>query len=328
MKKTLLAAGIAAALMFTVAACGGGSGDDAVAAGASAPAKKLNVALINGVLTGTQSQCAFSGAKEVLAKAGDTYFDKTSAYNVEDELRNVQTAITQKASMIMLWSAFPQSAQTEVRAAKAAGIPIYLFWNNPGTGVSAGDLVGSAYYDFLGSGVAVGKWITANVPDARIMELTGSLGSGTAEDIIKGTAQGLDSSAKVVVNQDAAWDSAKAASLAQSLLPSHPEVNVIVTHNDDMALAVLRVVKKLGRQDQIKVITESVSSDAGIAATKTKEIPFAALDPLAQYGVDAMTNALKIVNNDSSGQKAIEIGPSHYDTTKNNLAFCYQEYMK
>ncbi|MBM2615688.1 sugar ABC transporter substrate-binding protein [Actinoplanes sp. LDG1-06] len=325
MKKFLSAAAVAA-LMFTVAACGGSSDEPVAAGSASASGEKLKVALINGVLTGTQSQCAFSGVKQVLAAGGHTWADSSSAYNVENELRNVQSAISQGVDMIMLWSAFPQSAQSEVRAAKAAGIPIYLFWNNPGDDVSADDLLGSAYYDFKGSGVATGKWIADNVPNAKVMELTGALGSGTAEDIMAGTKEGMGTSGEIVVSQDAAWDAAKAASLAQSLLPSHPEVNVIVTHNDDMALAVIRVVKQLNLQDKVKVVTESVSGDAGIAAVKSGEIPFAALDPLAQYGIDAMTAALALKG--GSGEKAIQIGPSHYDTSKNDLAFCNQEYMK
>ena len=166
------------------------------------------------------------------------------------------------------------------------------------------------------------------MPSAKVMELTGSLGSGTAEDIMAGTKEGMGSSGEIVVSQDAAWDSAKAASLAQSLLPSHPEVNVIVTHNDDMALAVIRVVKQLGLQDKVKVITESVSGDAGIAAVKSGDIPFSALDPLAQYGIDAMTAALALKTG-GTAEKAIQIGPSHYDTAADpDLAFCNQEYMK
>jgi ABC-type sugar transport system substrate-binding protein len=266
-----------------------------------------------------------SGAIKTVLTNGDTYVQMTDDYSIQQEEQNVSAAIAEHVAMIFLWTGYPQAAQEEVHAAKAAGIPLFLFWAAD-SGVT-NDILGGAYYDFTGSGTMVGNWVVKNVANARVMELTGSLGSGTTEAIEKGFADALaGSSAKITVNQNAQWSADKAASLTSSLMPANPGVNVIFTYNDEMALAVERVLSSLGLASKVKVVTESVSSTAGIAAVKSGTIPLAAYDPLADYGSQAMADALNLLKG-KSGDKALEFGPSHI-TSSGTHTYCYQQYTK
>jgi ABC-type sugar transport system substrate-binding protein len=276
---------------------------------ASPAAESLTFALINGVLTGDQSVCAFDGVKKVLTAAGHTFVESSSVYNAEDEIRNVNAAISQGVDAMIVWDAFPQSGVRDVEAANAANIPIYL-WFNEVPNVQT-QVLGGSYYDFRGAGVAVGNWIQDNVTDPVIMELTGSPGSGTAEAISQGIDDVLGAGG-VKLRQNANWDNDQAAQLASTLLPANPDVNLIVTHNDGMALAVLRIVEQLGLQDSVQVITESVSSPEGIAAIEDGSIPMPAVDPLAEYGVLAAQHAIDLLAG-TTDEKFRLFGPSHID---------------
>jgi simple sugar transport system substrate-binding protein len=319
--KIPVLASIAVTLTFALTACGSDSTPKAEGADA-----KVEVALINGVLTGNESVCAFSGAKHVLDEAGDEWSEKTSAYDVEGELDNVNAAIQQGADLIFIWSAFPQSASAAVRAAKAADIPIFLFFNSANN--VQDDILGGGYYDFRGGGAAAGSWIADTVPGAKVIELTGSLGSGTAEASSQGLDDGLSGSdAELVDRQDAEWSADKAATLASTLIAKHPDANVIVLPNDAMALSVLRVVKQLGKADAIKVISTSVSNPDGLAAIADGSIAYPGYDPLAQYGADSMTRALDLLSGETDNT-TLDFGPSHLgeDVDAADLSFCYDEY--
>lgn len=325
--RRTLSLSVAATLTFALAACGSDS-DDAPDAGSddnSSAASGKTIALINGVLTGDESVCAFSGAKHRLDEDGVEWVESTSAYDVEDELANVNAAIAQGVDMIFIWSAFPDSAAAEYRAAQAADIPLYLFFNQSES--VADDVLGGAYYDFKGAGEAAGTWLTENKPDASIIELTGSLGSGTAEASSAGLDEAIEGSGvTLAARQDAQWSADEASKYASSLIPSNPDVSVIVTPNDAMALSVLRTVSKMDDADEISVISTSVSNPDGIAAIEDGSLPYPGYDPLAQYGDQAMTAALDLLDGGDS-ERSMFFSPATVDASDpSSLAFCYDEY--
>ena len=316
MKKTVLRfAVVLLSLAMVVGACGDSSGDGGVEG-------ELTFALINGVLTGRESVCAFSGVKQALDDAGHKYVESSSVYNVDDEIGLVTSAITQGVDAILIWTAFPQSGLRDVTLANEADIPIYLFFNE--VPLVTDQILGSSLYDFRGSGAAVGAWIAENRPNGVILELTGSPGSGTAENISQGILDGIAGSAVTVKQRENAnWSADEAASLAATLLPGNPDINLVITHNDTMALAVQRVINDLGLTGDVEVLTESVSSPAGIQAVEDGIIPMPAFDPLAEYGMNAANHALELLGA-STDERFRFIGPNLIDP-EDPGAFCFGE---
>jgi len=210
-----------------------------------------------------------------------------------------------------------------VSLAKNAGIPIYLFFNE--VPLVTEDILGSSLYDFRGSGANVGVWIAENRPNGVILELTGSPGSGTAEAISQGIVDGIaGSNAVVKQRENANWSADDSASLAATLLPTNPDVNLVITHNDTMALAVQRVIDDLGLTGSVEVLTESVSSPAGLQAVEDGVIPMPnAVDPLAQYGENAANHALALLAGETDERFRL-MGPNFVDP-KNPGTFCYGE---
>ncbi|WP_460754778.1 sugar ABC transporter substrate-binding protein [Marinomonas epiphytica] len=60
---------------------------------------------------------------------------------------------------------------------------------------------------------------------------------------------------KIVAEQEGRWDRAKALQITEDLLQAHPEINVIVANNDEMAIGALLAAKKAGLTDASLIIS-------------------------------------------------------------------------
>ncbi|MEH6650368.1 MAG: substrate-binding domain-containing protein [Motiliproteus sp.] len=60
---------------------------------------------------------------------------------------------------------------------------------------------------------------------------------------------------KVIAEQEGRWDRAKALQIVEDLLQAHPEINVIVANNDEMAIGALLAVRKAGLTDADVIIS-------------------------------------------------------------------------
>jgi inositol transport system substrate-binding protein len=60
---------------------------------------------------------------------------------------------------------------------------------------------------------------------------------------------------KIVAEQEGRWDRAKALQIVEDLLQAHPEINVIVANNDEMAIGALLAARKAGLTDADLIIS-------------------------------------------------------------------------
>ena len=63
------------------------------------------------------------------------------------------------------------------------------------------------------------------------------------------------SNIKVIAEQEGRWDRAKALQITEDWLQAHPEINVIVANNDEMAIGALLAAKKAGLTDADLIIS-------------------------------------------------------------------------
>lgn len=60
---------------------------------------------------------------------------------------------------------------------------------------------------------------------------------------------------KIIAEQEGRWDRAKALQITEDWLQAHPEINVIVANNDEMAIGALLAAKKAGLTDADLIIS-------------------------------------------------------------------------
>lgn len=60
---------------------------------------------------------------------------------------------------------------------------------------------------------------------------------------------------KIVAEQEGRWDRARALQITEDLLQAHPEINVIIANNDEMAIGALLAARKAGLTDDDLIIS-------------------------------------------------------------------------
>ena len=131
--------------------------------------------------------------------------------------------------------------------------------------------------DNIAGGRLQGEWVTKNMPQgARVALITGQIGSTTHIDRAKGIHEALKAGGdkyKVVAEQSAQSDRAKALSVVQNIVTANPDTppDVFIATDGDMALGAAEAIRGLGLSGKTKVVAFDAYPDV-LKAIKAGEL--------------------------------------------------------
>ena len=135
-----------------------------------------------------------------------------------------------------------------------------------------GDIVSHVASNNVLGGVQAAEFIVANVGDgAIVVELEGQPGASAARERGEGFNSIADNSLNVVARQTANWSRAEGLSVLESILQTHPEIDAVFAHNDEMALGAVEALRALGMLDEVLVVGFDGIDDA-VAAVQSGEM--------------------------------------------------------
>ena len=195
----------------------------------------------------------------------------------ENQIKAIRSYIQQKVDVIAFSPVVESGWDTVLNEAKTAGIPVVL----TDRAVDSSDE--SLYVTFLGSdfveeGKKAGDWVVKEYADSsdpvKIVQLEGTTGSAPAIDRAEGfkTAISGESKFEVVASQTGDFTRAGGKQVAEALLKSNPDVDLIYAHNDDMGLGAIEAIEAAGKvpgQD-IKIVTVDAVKDGMTALAEGK----------------------------------------------------------
>ncbi|MFB9682055.1 sugar ABC transporter substrate-binding protein [Streptosporangium vulgare] len=165
------------------------------------------------------------------------------------------------------------------------------------TSVAAVDqskILGAVITDVKKVGQELGEWIVEDTGDsvAEVAVIGGA--PGAAADLMNDAFKtSLGSHAKLVFDQPALWQRAKAQDVAENLLQAYPKVKYVFVHNEDMALGALAAFKSAGRTG-IKIVTNG-GSEAGIKAVESGEFAATVSNTPRSVGEMAIDNVVGLL---------------------------------
>ena len=155
--------------------------------------------------------------------------------------------------------------------AQAAGIPVITV--NEELNTETAERIARVTYDYKSMGrkltdmlieTARRKGITGE--DLKILELKGTIGSIVSEHISEGVRAALEESGEYKINYSANADymRSRAKELVNGLIRNGYEMDIIIAHNDGMALGALDALKKNGMAagEDVQVVTFGGGRDA------------------------------------------------------------------
>lgn len=191
-------------------------------------------------------------------------------YDAEKEIANIESLINQGVDGISMFSSTAAGAALAAKRGQEAGIPVVVT-DSVGTVLTSGsDVVAAIDFDWEGMGRTYAQWMADTYPGERFVILTGFFDSPPSQLINKGMTEEAARLGKneLVTIEETKYSPDNAVSIARDLILSGDEFGLMFVMDEDMATAVIRMLKNEGYLDNpIKVFAQN-GSPSGIPLIK------------------------------------------------------------
>lgn len=217
--------------------------------------------------------------------------------DISTQMANVEALISQKPDVIILRCIDAEICDTLTQMVHDAGIPCIVDETKPKTNRDYdvnvagnqkvhGNLIGKYLQNYLDDN-----------PDKTLYMLY--INGGTSENIrgrMTGIFETCTSDRLIQIGDElGSWSASTAQEITEAYLTSHPEMNLIVCANDEMALGVIETLKSAGKLDEIMVFGVD-GTKSGQAAVRAGELKGTTLNDVS-IAVDVLFDcAVKLHN--------------------------------
>jgi ribose transport system substrate-binding protein len=315
--RQVLAAGVAVALLGSLAACGGSSTSSNSASGSSG-SSKTSATLIMSTLNNPFFVSVKEGAEDHAKKMGINLQVQNANNSDSTSLNLATTSLTKQPGVLILDPVSSESAATIVKQANTANIPVMAFDRRP----TQGTLDTFVGYDAVQAGQRAADALAKAINSTgTVVEIQGILGTNVAQDRSKGFNQGIKKYAgiKVVAVQSADFDRAKALDVMTNVLQAHPDINGVYAANDEMALGVLAALKAKNLVGKVQLVGNDGIKDALDAVFAGQMVATQAESPYG-LGVEVTKLANSLLQGKAVAKDRVLEGT--LVTKSNVLAYC------
>lgn len=286
----------AAALVIAVAAFAGLS---TAAAADSNGGKKVMTIIVNDP-SNPYWKIEGNDAAEEAKKLG--YQPKVVAHkgDTNTERKQIDTAIANHSAAIILDPANADGSIGSVKKAVQAHIPVFIVNAEINKqGLAKAQLVSN---NAQGAALGAQQWVKMVGDHAKYVELKGPHSDNNAATRANGYKTVLSQypGLEKVASQVADWDRTKGHDKMQGMLQSHPDIQGLISGNDDMALGAISALKHAGKLKDITVGGFD-GSPAAIRAIKKGELAYTVLQPVAVFSKKAVDEADQFVKTGKTG---------------------------
>jgi ribose transport system substrate-binding protein len=203
-------------------------------------------------------------------------------FSVDKQRRDLEEIATQQWDFVAIHPAAVNAYIEQVRQLIDRGIPVIDMDTR-----LADDLLGLGVVTFLEpDNLWMGEQVTQTIIDAvqsqsfEIIHTQGQLTHTGAQGRARGFHKAIERfpGIKVVDETPGNWDADQTSMIWDDLLERYPNVRAGFCHNDDMAMAALRSLRKIGKQDQI-IIGGIDGMQPACAAVQRGELVATAINP-------------------------------------------------
>ena len=258
MKKKILAAVMAATMVFSLVACGssdagssaatGSAATDTASAGATSTDASGDLIKV-GIINNDPNESGYRTANDKDMKNTFTEangYEASFAYSLknDEQITAAQKFIQDGVDYLLLSAADTAGWDSVLKDAQDAGIRVILFDRTIDADESLYEA--SIVSDMAKEGQTAVDWLKSqNLSEYNIIHLQGVMGSAAQQ----GRTGALDDAAandgfNLVTQQTAEWNAEKAQQIVQSVIDSGEKFNVIYAENDDMAKGAVAALDK------------------------------------------------------------------------------------
>ncbi|HPE69996.1 MAG TPA: sugar ABC transporter substrate-binding protein [Thermotogota bacterium] len=199
-----------------------------------------------------------------------------SDYDTEKEIANINTLVNMGVDGMCIFSFNPNGAFIAARETARAGIPLVVTDNVGEVLKSNDDIVACIDFDWKGMGINVANYLAENFPGEKVANIMG-LFEHVPVQMFRETYEaeierlGVN---EIVAFRDGKYTPSVAVDQAQDLIESGYDFSILFIFNEEMAAAVVRMLKTRGLlNNPIKVVTTN-GAPYGIELIKEGSIKY------------------------------------------------------
>ena len=255
--------------------------------------------LISIIITDPANPYWFTEGEVAKATAEELGYEATVAAHKGDtntESNLIDAAITNGAKAIILDPANADGSIGVVRKATDAGIPVFLVNAEINeAGIAIAQLVSN---NAQGAALGAVAWQSLVGDEAKYVEFFGNPADNNAAtrsngyNTVLSQYTGLEKVAQEVAN----WDRTQGYNKMQSIMQANPQIDAVISGNDEMALGAIAALKEAGRLEGVIVGGFDGSPDA-VEAVKAGEMAYTVLQPVAVFAREAVVQADHYIKN-------------------------------
>jgi galactofuranose transport system substrate-binding protein len=187
-----------------------------------------------------------------------------AAGSAAKQVADVDSMISQGIDVLFLPPREEAPLVPAVMRAKQAGVPVFLVDRSvdPNAAQAGRDYVAFLGSDFVDQGRRVAEWVIENYEgdEGIIIQLEGTTGSSPANDRKRGFDEAIaeDDRFEIVASQSGDFARDQGRQVMETLLQSHPEVDIVYAHNDEMAIGAIQALEAAGRTPGEDVLVVSI----------------------------------------------------------------------
>ena len=260
MKKKILAAVMAATMVFSLVACGSSdAGSNAATGSANAATESASAGTTSssssgdmikvGIINNDPNESGYRTANDKDMKNTFTEangYEASFAYSLknDEQITAAQKFIQDGVDYLLLSAADTAGWDSVLKDAQDAGIRVILFDRTIDADPSLYEA--SIVSDMAKEGQTAVDWLKGqNLSEYKIIHIQGVMGSAAQQ----GRSGALDNAVAsdgwtLVTQQTAEWNAEKAQQIVQSVIDSGESFNVIYAENDDMAKGAVAALDK------------------------------------------------------------------------------------
>lgn len=295
MLKRIISGAIATGLVVSLAACGG-SDEEA----ASSSDGGGTIAIITVDPSNPYWKAEVDTAEQVAADLG--YETTTAAHGNAPDKQNrlIETAINNDVDGILLDPAGADESVAAVQKAVDADIPVVLVNAEISeTGLAASQIVSN---NAQGATLGAETFAEAMNYKGTYVELFGNPSDNNAQVRSDAYKQVLSQypDMKKLGMEIANWDRQEGQTKMEALLTKYPDVDGVISGNDEMALGAINALKDAGKLDEVTVLGFDGSQDA-IEAVKRGDMLATVVQPIVKGTTMAVNQLDSVIRTGETG---------------------------
>jgi ribose transport system substrate-binding protein len=233
--------------------------------------------------------------------------------DINKQVASVEDLLAQGIKILILNPLDPEALVQATKSATKAGVPVIIVDSSIDP---SADFVTNILSNNLENGELVGQWLVKKTSGGRlkIALLSGAQGNPVGKERRQGIFRGiieqqLRSVGKVdfeVVSQGwGNWTYEGGLKAMEDILVAHPDVNVLLSEQDAMALGAMQAIGEAGKTKEIIIVSGADGQKEALKLIKSGKYGATGLNDPVLIGEKAVEIAVKILSGDRNFPKVI-----------------------